>query len=374
MIRLRTLTLLSALTIFSANATLAQHDRTIRFPDTDRYLTLVCDLHMHTVFSDGKVWPNIRVEEAQRDGLDAIAVTDHLEYQPHVRDIPHPDRNRAYDIARSVSAGNPIVISGSEVTRAMPIGHANAIFLTDTNRLLLDDPLEVFREAKRQGAFIFLNHPQWTAQRPSGIAALTDEHRILISEDALHGIEVVNDLTYSDEALQIALNHDLAILGTSDIHGLIDWQFDIPQGGHRPVTLVFAEERSEQAIKRALFDRRTVAWFDNTIIGREKEIVPLIYASISIANASYMRRSSVLEVILDNRSDVNFLLRNKTEFTFHDAADLVEIAPNTHTMLQVKTREHLDAISLTFEVLNAVTAPGVHADVTLTAPIIPTDQ
>ncbi len=31
----------------------------------------------------GAVWPNIRAEEAQRDGLDAIAMTDHLEYQPH---------------------------------------------------------------------------------------------------------------------------------------------------------------------------------------------------------------------------------------------------------------------------------------------------
>lgn len=41
------------------------------------------DLHIHTVFSDGNVWPTLRVEEARREGLDLIAMTEHLEYQPH---------------------------------------------------------------------------------------------------------------------------------------------------------------------------------------------------------------------------------------------------------------------------------------------------
>ena len=38
------------------------------------------DLHIHTAFSDGSVWPNIRVEEALKEGLDLISITDHLEY------------------------------------------------------------------------------------------------------------------------------------------------------------------------------------------------------------------------------------------------------------------------------------------------------
>ena len=49
----------------------------IRLPDLPGYLTLKCDLHIHTVFSDGLVWPTVRVEEAWREGLDAIAITDH---------------------------------------------------------------------------------------------------------------------------------------------------------------------------------------------------------------------------------------------------------------------------------------------------------
>jgi len=67
---------------------LAVHAAKINFPDIMGYKTLKCDFHMHTVFSDGQVWPTTRVTEAVRQGLDAIAITDHIEYQPHKDDIP----------------------------------------------------------------------------------------------------------------------------------------------------------------------------------------------------------------------------------------------------------------------------------------------
>ena len=50
------------------------------------------------------VWPTIR-EEAVKDGLDAISLTDHLEYQPFSRDIPNPDRNRVYLVAKDFTIG-----------------------------------------------------------------------------------------------------------------------------------------------------------------------------------------------------------------------------------------------------------------------------
>src|SRR5262245_22594890 len=235
--------------LFAQNRNLDER-RKIIFPDVPGYLTLKCDLHQHTVFSDGHVWPTIRVREALRDNLDAIAVTEHIEYQPHQHDIPHPNRNRAYEIeVEEAKGGNLMIIAGSEITREMPPGHANAIFLKDVNKLILDDPIAVFREAKNQGAFTFWNHPNWTRQKKDGAAALTEMHLQLIKEKLLHGIEVVNDLTYSDEALQIALDYNLTIIGTSDIHGLIDWQYSVPEGGHRPVTLVFAKEKSIAGIK-----------------------------------------------------------------------------------------------------------------------------
>ncbi|MCX6329637.1 MAG: hypothetical protein NTZ85_09025, partial [Bacteroidia bacterium] len=54
----------------------------ILLPNIPGYLTLKCDFHLHTVFSDGVVWPTVRVNEAWEDGLDAIAITDHIEGHP----------------------------------------------------------------------------------------------------------------------------------------------------------------------------------------------------------------------------------------------------------------------------------------------------
>ena len=67
------------------------------FPSLGALKVLSVDLHTHSVFSDGHVWPGLRAEEAARDEIDGVAITEHLEWQPHISDIPHPDRNRAYD-------------------------------------------------------------------------------------------------------------------------------------------------------------------------------------------------------------------------------------------------------------------------------------
>lgn len=342
------------------------HDRAIQFPDVPGYLTLVCDFHQHTVFSDGSVWPDIRIEEALRDSVDAVSMTEHIEYQPWEKDIPHPDRNRSFQVAEEAARPyNLIVVNGAEITRDMPPGHSNAIFIQDANKLRSEDPVEVFREANSQGAFVFWNHPNWIAQRPDGVAQITEMHQMLIQENLLHGIEVVNETTYSDEALQIALDYNLAIMATSDIHGLIDWLFHVHDGGHRPVTLVFAKERTAESIKEALMARRTVGWFNNLLIGRPDMLEPLIQSSLKVVKASYQGISSVVDVTVENKSDVNFLLANRSSYNFHDQADIITVHPNTQTTFSVKTGEQLDQFELTFEVLNAVTAPNTHPRTTI---------
>ncbi len=340
--------------------------RKIAFPDIPGYKTLKCDFHQHSVFSDGSVWPDIRVEEAIRDGLDAISLTEHLEYQPHKDDIPHPDRNRAYILALNYAKDQGLLITnGSEITRSMPPGHTNAIFLTDANKLLLDDPIEVFREANNQGGFTFWNHPNWIAQVEDGIAKLTDMHEKLIADGLLHGIEVVNDLTYSAEALQIALDNNLTIMGTSDIHGLVDWQFEINQGGHRPITLVFSKEKSLESIKEGLENQRTVVWFNNLLIGKSEFVIPLIQQSLSITEAKYIGKSNVLSVLIENNSDADYFLENQSGFTFHSDQNLIIIGTNKTTKLEIKTLERLESVDIKFRVLNAIIAPDVHPEITL---------
>jgi len=370
-------TILATVLLISYQASLAQHvhttkhqTRAIQFPDIPGYITLKCDFHIHSVFSDGSVWPDIRVQEALRDSLDAISLTEHLEYQPHKEDIPHPNRNRAYEIASDLVKEQPLmIVNGSEITRDMPPGHANAIFLQDANPLLVDDSLYAldslapFKAAKAQGAFVFWNHPNWWAQHKDGIAKLAPMHIELIEQGLLNGIEVVNDLTYSDEALQIALDNNLTIMGTSDIHGLVDWQYKVPEGGHRPITLVFAEERTPAGIKEGLFNRRTVAFFNDLLIGLDQYLVPLIKASLQVTNSEYNGDTSVATVEIKNTTGVEYLLENQSTYSLHAHSDVVTILPYQTTKLQVKTITRLSEFDLTFEVLNAVTAPKVHPQI-----------
>ncbi len=344
--------------------------RSLKFPDIPGYKTMKCDFHQHTVFSDGSVWPDIRVKEALMDGLDAISLTEHLEYQPHKADIPHPDRNRSFDIAlKEAKDHDLLIVKGSEITRRMPPGHNNAIFISDANKLLVDDSVAVFREAKKQNAFIFWNHPNWTNQRKDGMATLTDMHRMLIKEKLLDGIEVVNDNTYSDEALRIALDNNLTIMGTSDIHGLIDWDFGVPKGGHRPITLVFSKEKTEASIQEALFSRRTVVFYKNLLIGRNEFLIPLIEQSIKIKSAKYTGNTQVLSVDIENSTNAEFSLLNKTVYTFHNSSELVTVKPGETINVLVKTKERLPEITLLFEVISAINEPGKHPQITLRAAV-----
>jgi hypothetical protein len=360
--------------------------RAIEFPDTERYVTLSVDLHTHSVFSDGHVWPKIRVAEALRDGLDALAITEHLEYQPHRGDIPHPDRNRAYEDAKAAAQDSElIVIRGSEITRNAPAGHINAVFLNDANKLLKVDnmpadpgdvtayyaaarewPAQMAVEAANaQQGFLFWNHPWWTRQQRDGITRINAFHAANAKNGLLHGIEIANGSTYSEEAFRVALEHDLALIGVSDVHDLIDWDYEPHNGGHRPVTLVFAEEKSTEAIKQALFARRTVVWFRNLLIGRKEQLIPLLEASLTASNLSYRPQTSVAEVTLTNVSDAEFELRYTGDYTFMFSADRIRIPAHESIKLVVKPGETLDSLTLVFVVENALIAPGEHPDITL---------
>lgn len=341
--------------------------RHIEFPDVPGFLTIKCDLHQHTVFSDGNVWPTIRVEEALKDGLDAISLTEHLEYQPHKADIPHPDRNRSFEIATQFAdAFDLLIIRGAEITRRMPPGHCNAVFIEDANALLVDDSLAVFQAANKQGAFVFWNHPDWTSQSPDGAAHLSDFHKLLIKEGLLHGIEVVNQFTWSPEALQIALENDLTIMGTSDIHGLIDWDYVVHEPhGHRPITLAFAKERTQAGVKEALMAGRTAVWFNNTLIGKEEHLLPLLQSSIQVVEVEYQPKTTVANVTIENHSDADFLLENLSPYVMHRNTDILTIKAHEKTILEVKTLEQKDTFNLKFSVLNAIVAPNEHPVINL---------
>lgn len=344
----------------------AQESEAVPFFKAPKGMTLVStDLHIHTVFSDGAVWPNIRVEEARREGLDLIAMTDHLEYQPHSEDIPHPDRNRSYEIAMEsiTPSDNLKVINGSEITRKMPPGHINAVFIKDANPLLHEkDSLSGILAANKQNAFVFWNHPNWDNQRPDGIARLDPFHHYLIKNKLLHGIEVVNETTFSEEALKIALDYNLTILGTSDIHGLVDWNHDIPNGGHRPMTFVLSEDDSIESIKKALFNGKTLVWFNDLITGKKEHLETVLKTNLTFTSKGYPEDKTILNITIRNHSALPIQMQYLGDFSFHKYSDTFLLSANSTIDLQIKTRKKLKQISLPFRLLNAIPAPKEHLE------------
>ena len=186
----------------------------IRIPDINGYKTLKCDFHVHTVFSDGKVWPDQRVKEAWNEGLDVIAITDHLEYHPN-KEISISDHNKSYEIAKKQGdAIGMLVVKGAEISRKKPLGHLNALFITDADTLDLPDSYDAINEAVKQGAYILWNHPGW----PDDMSTIYPIHRKLIDEKKIHGVEIFNGWEAYPKVIDWCNEFGLAPFANSDIH------------------------------------------------------------------------------------------------------------------------------------------------------------
>ncbi|HBL78030.1 MAG: hypothetical protein A2W90_01005 [Bacteroidetes bacterium GWF2_42_66] len=280
----------------------ARHE--IALPDIPGYKTLKCDFHIHTVFSDGVVWPTLRVDEAWEDGLDAIAITDHIEGHP--KKLPGQN-HQSYEIALPVAkAKNIILIKGGEISRGMPPGHLNAIFVTDVNALNVPNYMDAIGETVRQGGFVMWNHPGWRKQQPE-ITRWMAEHEAIWQKGWMHGIEVFNEKEWYPEALQWAQDKNLAIIGNSDIHDAYNKRYNREQFPIRPMTLVFAKECTEESIKEAMFARRTATLFFNKLIGPKELVEPLVNQSIQVSKP-FLYQDGFIYFEVENTSDIEFTL------------------------------------------------------------------
>ncbi len=300
----------ATLTLLSAGA---QVRNEIHVPDLGGYQTLKCDFHMHTVYSDGLVWPTVRVDEAWREGLDAISLTEHIEYRPFKEDVKG-HHGRSYEIAEGAAGSRDILlIRGSEITRSMAPGHFNAIFLENCDALDKEDWHDSFKAAKAQGAFIFWNHPGWDAQQPD-TTLWWDEHTEIYDNGWMQGIEVANGGSYYPEAQRWCLEKGLTMIGNSDVHNPINLDVEFHKGEHRVMTFVLASERSLKGIREALDNRRTIVWVNDLLVGEEKWLKELFEQSINVLEVKKGKTSC--QITLRNESDLPFFLQ-KTE---HDKA------------------------------------------------------
>ena len=334
----------------------------IMIPDVNGHTVLKCDFHTHTVFSDGHVWPNVRNQEAWQEGLDALAITDHIEYTPHKEDVKVA-HNRGHELLeQSAKMSNILLVKGTEITRNTPPGHFNAIFIGDASGYTEDRSGEQDRaavmKAVEQNAFIFWNHPGWQPGIEGSyewIELVDDLHK----SKALHGIEVVNGFSIHLKALDWCIDKGLTVMGSSDIHNLVAHDYDrSKEYVHRSMTLVMAEERTPEAIREALDKGKTVAWASKYLAGKEEHVRALFDACVELMPSHYS------EVRSNGNSMSFYEIRNNSDLYFE--LELKEGSGTKHIILYPRSVQLISAPTETVTLTYDVTSTYVRSDKHLT--------
>ena len=318
-------------------------------PSTGEFQVLKADLHMHTVFSDGEVWPTTRVLEAWREDLDVISISDHDDYHPHEKDVT-ADLTRPFAIASPVAQGlGLLLVPGVEITKGNI--HFNALFVKEFNAFRGKELQAALAEAKRQGAFSFWNHPGW-----KGTAEWWPPIATAYSDKLFQGIELVNGDAYYPEAHPWIGQHKLTILSNSDIHR------PSLSAEERSVTLLFVRDKSLGGVREALDSGRTVAWQQKRLIGSETLLTSLFRAYVQVpAELHPPAGTRTAALLLRNISALTFDLKVVEAPKWMTVASALA-GPQSTALLTVRLTKEAPAtrqrVTLRVELSNTLAGPN----------------
>lgn len=291
------------------------------------------DLHLHSIFSDGNVTPQFRVSEAWQDGLDVIAITEHLEYRgmeqtmidflegyvpkgtkavntvlmdnPATKEGIKADLNLPIRLAEQAAERYGItVIPGTEISRTPEtIGHYNALFVKDVNTIYHPDCYESFRRAKKQGALIVHNHPGW---RRTSMEIGPFEQKAY-GEGLIDGIETFNSADIYPLAIDRAKRYGFFMVGATDAHGSVARDYIM----HHPIrnlTMIFAKDKSLASLREAMDNNLTVAYAWGHMTGEKSLLSDLFKASVQ-CHVERTDSNGTRTVALTNTTSLDYALR-----------------------------------------------------------------
>lgn len=313
--------------------------REIILPTIDGYTLYKADFHTHTIYSDGDVTPRQRVREAWYDGLDIVAITDHLEIRTYEKfmlkvlapynktsepfkyqnagiankkDKSYPvmaDLNAAYNEAVYYTKREnlPImVVRGTEIWRATKsIGEFNALFLKDINAICHEDLFESFRRVKEQGGLIMHNHPGYTR---TTTAIAEGEQARAYEEGWIDGVEAVNSTTLYPAIIRRCVERGLFMAANSDAHRPTSHDWHAGGDFFRTMTFVMAKSCTEEDIKEALKAGRTIGYTANNLIGKQEYLVAFINEAVNCRVIAEDKKKGEVTYSLTNCCSVPFIL------------------------------------------------------------------
>ncbi|MBQ9137072.1 MAG: PHP domain-containing protein [Alistipes sp.] len=318
--------------------------REIILPKVEGYTLYKADFHVHTIYSDGDVTPRERVREAWQDGLDIIALTDHLEirtYEKFMLKVLEPynkgkapfkyehagianKKDKGYPVMANLNAAYdeavyyaerenlPImVVRGTEIWRnTKSIGEFNALFISDINAVCDADLFESFRRVKQQGGLIMHNHPGYTRQTAE---IAEGEQARAYDEGWIDGVEVINSTTLYPTVVRRCGERGLFMAANTDAHRPTAQVYNGVNEFFRTMTFVLATECTEQAIKEALKAGRTIGYSGNHLVGQLPLLTAFLNAAVECRKVAQSDKGVTYSVT--NTCSVPFFLR-QTKNTF----------------------------------------------------------
>ena len=342
-------------------------------PQVKGYNIYKADFHVHTFYSDGDVSAKGRVTEAYYEGLDIIAITDHVEYRPYEQKMLRATQGyhkvlptaKNYNITHKAADANGILadlnvpyeeakkpaerlgmlaVPGVEITRHPDkVGHYNALFIKDAHTIYDPDPAQSIRNAKKQGALIMHNHPGWKRKTVD----MNEFHQQVYGEGLIDGVEIVNGGSFGSKLIKRCLDNKLFMAAATDAHSTTHYIYD-GRGYFRTCTFVLAKELSLKAVKDALVKDRTLAYAYDNVIGSEELVREFFNNSVKM-NVAYTSSKGEKTVVFTNMTSIPMRLRR--------AAKGEGALLNPFQSISFKVAKDKD---LTFTVLNLWTADEEH--------------
>lgn len=311
-----------------------EHRTEFVVPNIDGYNAYKADLHTHTIFSDGHLSMEARVREAWFNGLDVMAVTEHLEYRPHEKNfvaylngyVPKGTKAQAYNFVSKnrptdksdikVDFNIPVevarkeaekydmtIIPGIEITRFEgEYSHFNALFTSDNNTVFATETMQSLRNAKAQNALVMHNHPGWTHKDMK----LTPFEKEVYKAGLIDGIEVMNGVEFYPQAITRAEKYGFFVSSNTDVHYPIAERYT-DNGEQRNMTIIFAKDKSLASLREAIEAHRTLAYSFGTLVGSEELLRKVFLASVS-ARKTTVDYKGRAHYIITNNSSIDWLL------------------------------------------------------------------
>jgi len=206
----------------------------------NNYYVLLGDMHMHTLYSDGRSSPIQMVEKSRELGYDFIAITDHGEIRGAIEAKGDVEK---YGI-------HLIVIVGEEVTTDW--GHLLALRISQVISQNME-PDETCKAIHDQGGYAVPAHPLW-GWNESVFKSLMEGHQV----DAYEAYNGNNNCTPNAlSATPIAAQYPF--VADSDAHNAVELG--------SATTIVFSVNRTVNGIFDAILNYRVVAKVSGQYVG-----------------------------------------------------------------------------------------------------------